>query len=123
MNENFDRYVCEFQPSLLQEIQEYFGNIVNKYKGISPLYYAAEFISKYYNIDDLKSAFESLKQGESRSREEEVISKQSKMTDRERIYKHIYEEVYKGYIRCPYCGNNRVPLTSHICTVCGAGLA
>lgn len=123
MIENFDKYVCEFQPSLLQEIQEYFGKTVDKSKGISPLYYAAEFISKYYNTDDLKFAFEALKQGENRSGKKEVSQKQSKMTDRERICKHIYEEVYKGYIRCPYCGNNHVPLTSHICTVCGAGLA
>lgn len=111
----------EIPQKLLGEICNYFGSIIDMTEGISPQYYAAKFISQSYNIDDLKIKFEKLKNPIENA--DDLESSIFEMSNTEKAYKGIYKSKYTGYICCPYCGNTKVPLTSHICTMCSAGLA
>ena len=67
MIENFDKYVCEFQPSLLQEIQEYFGKTVDVYDyfenkwhiGVDKISFAAQYGQTKYMFFGDKNEIES----------------------------------------------------------------
>jgi len=117
VNEEFNKLVCLSYPKLLDDITNYFAvhNEHNMHIG----YLVAEFIGKYYTIDALKQAFNKLKTEENSFQDDDFEQRHRVTTESN---KTVYKSIYKGYICCPYCGNTRVPLTSHICTVCGSGL-
>ena len=120
VNKEFNKIICHSYPKIIDDLTNYF--VTHNKHNIPVNYLVTEFINKYHSIYELEQGFNKLKTEEN-SLQDDDFGQHHRATKENNNAALEYKSVYQGYICCPYCGNTKVPLTSHICTVCSAGLA
>ncbi len=116
VNEESNKIICQSYPKIIDNLTNYFAT--HNEHNMPVNYLVAEFINKHHSVYELEQDLNKLK-----TEENSVFGYHHTATKENNNTELGYKSIYKGYICCPYCGNTKVSLTSHICTVCSAGLA